>query len=529
MIKVTNISLKPDYKEKDLLKAISKKISCKETDISSYEILRKSIDARKKDNIKYIIHASVNLKNENKVLRNNKKNSNISLYSPYVYKIPEKTELPNRPVVVGFGPAGIFSAYILALSGQRPIVLERGADVDTRSRDIENFIKNRKLSTESNVQFGEGGAGTFSDGKLNSGINDPRIKFVLETFVKFGAPENILYDAKPHVGTDILKIVIKNIRNEIISLGGEVIFNAKMIDFSVKNNELQSVVYLKNSSEITIETSNCILACGHSARDIFSLLYEKKFILSQKNFSMGVRIEHLQSDVNENLYGKFASGYNLPPASYKQAVHLKNSRGVYTFCMCPGGYVVASSSEENHLVINGMSYSKRDGVNANSALLVGIEPQDLKSDNPLEGLNFQKNIEKSAFIAGGGDYSAPVVKVGDFLKKQNSTGFSKVIPTYPIGTNFALPDSYFPEFITESLRGGICEIGKKFPVFNDSEAVITGAETRSTSPVRINRLENGETPTASGIYPCGEGAGYAGGIMSAAVDGIKCAEKMLLS
>lgn len=524
MIKISNISISVDYSDSELMKKISKKLKCSEKEIKSFFLLKKSIDARKKNDIKFILTVAVKCFDEKKILKKNLKEKNISEYIPFDYKIPKAKKLEKSPVIAGFGPAGIFAAYILALGGHCPVVLERGSDVDRRIEDIEFFNKTGILKPESNVQFGEGGAGTFSDGKLNTGINDERIKFVLETFVKFGAAENILYDAKPHVGTDVLRKVIKNIRNEIISLGGEIKFNSKFYGFSEKNGRISAVKYISENKEYEVETDNFILSTGHSARDVFRLLKDKNFVLSQKNFSMGVRIEHLQKDINKAMFGYFSENKNIIPAAYKQAVHLKNGRGVYTFCMCPGGYVVASASENGRLVTNGMSYSKRDGINANSALLVGIDPKDLKSEDVLAGVYLQEKTEELAFTAGGSDYKAPVIKTGDFLNKKCTDSFGKVLPTYPIGTRFAEPENYLPEFITESLREGIVEIGKKMKGFDSYDSVLTGVESRSTSPVRIERDEKRQALTLKGFYPCGEGAGYAGGIMSAAVDGIKCAE-----
>ena len=429
MIKISNISISVDYSDSELMKKISKKLKCSEKEIKSFFLLKKSIDARKKNDIKFILTVALKCFDEKKILKKNLKEKNISEYIPFDYKIPKAKKLEKSPVIAGFGPAGIFAAYILALGGHCPVVLERGSDVDRRIEDIEFFNKTGILKPESNVQFGEGGAGTFSDGKLNTGINDERIKFVLETFVKFGAAENILYDAKPHVGTDVLRKVIKNIRNEIISLGGEIKFNSKFYGFSEKNGRISAVKYISENKEYEVETDNFILSTGHSARDVFRLLKDKNFVLSQKNFSMGVRIEHLQKDINKAMFGEFFENKNIIPAAYKQAVHLKNGRGVYTFCMCPGGYVVASASENGRLVTNGMSYSKRDGINANSALLVGIDPKDLKSEDVLAGIYLQEKTEELAFKAGGSDYKAPAIKTGDYLNKKCTHSFGKVLPT----------------------------------------------------------------------------------------------------
>lgn len=527
MIKVTDISVPLGYNDKILKKYAARKLHCREAEIKTINIIRKSIDARKKDNIRFTVTAVMSLKNEERILQANKGSSKVTEFIPYKYQLPPRKKLSSRPVVVGFGPAGIFASYILSLAGENPIVLERGADADQRTKDIEKFWNKRILNTESNIQFGEGGAGTFSDGKLNTGINDKRIRFVLETFVKFGADEKILTDSRPHVGTDVLRVVVKNIRKEIISLGGEVIFNAKFTDMIQSGSRIKAVKYIKENVEKTIETDICILAAGHSARDTLRMISAKGILLSQKNFSVGVRIEHLQKDINKSLYGRYAENKEIIPASYKHAVHLKNGRTMYTFCMCPGGIVTASSSEEKRIVTNGMSYSGRAGVNANSAILVGIGPGDLKSSDPFAGIHFQEDIESRAFAAGGYSYNAPVIRVGDFLNNEESKEFGKVLPTYPIGTSFASPDRYLPRGITDTLRCGIIETGKKIEGFDDADAILTGVESRSTSPVRIERDGRGEAVGVFGLYPCGEGAGYAGGIMSASVDGIKCAEKII--
>lgn len=508
----------------------AKKLRIKPEDVKTVKCLKKSVDARKKNNICFVYILAVSVKNEKSVLKRFKDNPHISEYIPFNYTEPTVISFQERPVVIGFGPAGMFSAFLLAKAGLKPIVLERGDSAKDRKEKVDLFRNTGKLDTESNIQFGEGGAGTFSDGKLNTGINDPRIKYVLETFVKHGAPEDILYSAKPHIGTDYLINVVQNIRKTIEELGGEVFFGAKFTDFSATSeNVLRSIHYIKNGEEHIIETSKCILATGHSARDVFRMMKSKNISISAKNFAMGVRIEHLQEDLNRCMYGNNFYNKNLPPSDYKLAVHLPNSHSLYTFCMCPGGEVVASSSEENRLVVNGMSYHARNGVNANSALLVGISPEFLKSDDPLAGMILQEKLEERAFHSGGGTYKAPVCLVGDFLENRNSVGFGKIKPTYIPGVKFASPDEYLPDFMTDTLRKGISAMGRKISLFNDPEAVLTGIESRSSSPVRIVRNSNYQSVTLSGLYPCGEGAGYAGGITSAAVDGLKCAESLISS
>ncbi len=528
MIKISNINIPLDQADTPLVCIAARKLRIKQEDIKSVKLLKKSVDARKKNAIQLVYALAVEAKNEKAILKRFEKQSNISLYKPFKYVIPTVPPTSERPVIVGFGPAGMFAALILAKAGLRPIVLERGKPAVERLESVDLFRKTGKLDTESNIQFGEGGAGTFSDGKLNTGVNDPRIAYVLETFVEHGAPEDILYNAKPHIGTDFLINVVQNIRRTIIECGGDVVFNAKFCSYEVDvNGCLSSVLYLKDSKVHTISTNKCILATGHSARDVFRMLKENNVELVQKSFAMGVRIEHLQTELNRCMYGENAGHSALNAADYKIAVHLPNGRSLYTFCMCPGGEVVASASEEGRLVVNGMSCHARDGVNANSALLVGITPEDFGSDDPLAGMYFQEKLEESAFSAGGGNYKAPVCLVGDFLNGKLSTAFGKVYPTYTPGTTFAMPDKYFPKFMVETLRLGIPEMAKKLSLFSDSDAVLTGIESRSSSPVRIVRDESYQSVSVKGLYPCGEGAGYAGGITSAAVDGIKCAEALI--
>ena len=516
MIIVNNIKIPLDTDLSDVFSIVSSKLKISKQDIISAKLYRKSVDARDKRDVHFVVSIIAKLKNEAQILKRNK-NAAIFNKKEYVW---QKAESDIRPVVIGFGPAGMFAALTLARAGLKPIVYERGADVDTRTADVEKFFAGGKLNPESNVQFGEGGAGTFSDGKLNSGIKDIRCRTVLEVFHQFGAQKDILIDAKPHIGTDVLKTVVKNLRHEIISLGGEVNFNSRLDGIFFEGNKLAEISV--NGKKMPCEY--LCLCIGHSARDTFKMLYEKGLEITRKPFAMGVRIEHLQSEINKALYGEFASHKALKAADYKLAVHLQNGRGVYTFCMCPGGEVINASSEIGGIAVNGMSNSRRDGVNANSALLVGVNPEDLEGDNVFAGCELQAKIEQKAYWVGNG--AVPITTVGNFVFDKKAE-IGSVKPTVKPDFVFADLREIYPSFITDSLKDGIIEMDKKIHGFACDDAILTAPETRSSSPVRIVRNEAGESTNFSGIYPCGEGAGYAGGIMSAAVDGIKSAEKII--
>ena len=509
-----HIPLNADFSDLKLFAA--KELKTEINNIKNASVYRKSVDARKKTDVHFCCSLAVNLySGEEKAVKRCRK---AKLFEEKRYEFIRARFKPlNRPVVVGFGPAGMFAALTLSRAGLRPIVIERGADVDKRSLDVEKFLSGGPLDPESNVQFGEGGAGTFSDGKLNTGIKDPRCREILSLFVAFGAPENILTDAKPHIGTDILKTAVKNLRKEIENCGGEIRFGSKLQDINISNGAVKSITV--NDEEI--KTDSVFLAIGHSARDTFKMLKSKGVFMTRKPFAMGVRIEHLQSDINRALYGEFADDPALCAADYKLSAHLDNNRSVYTFCMCPGGEVINASSENKGIAVNGMSYSKRDGVNANSALLVGISPDDLEGDDPLEGCILQRSIEQKAYAFKNG--SVPITTVGNLVyNKEQKLG--KIKPT--VRPDFAFCDirKILPDFITDSIAQAIKIFARKIEGFDCDDAVITLPETRSSSPVRIVRDENGESTSARGLYPCGEGAGYAGGIMSAAADGMRQAE-----
>ena len=515
MILLNNLKLPLDTDFGDLKSVVENMLKIKANAVTLY---KKSVDARRKNDVHFCCSVLIDTKNEQALLKKNK-NAQIFTKKEYVWQkcniAPE-----SRPVVVGFGPCGIFCAYTLAKAGLKPLVIERGADVDTRTKDVNEFLNGGELKENSNVQFGEGGAGTFSDGKLNTGIKDVRCRTVLETFAGFGADRKILTDAKPHIGTDVLSNVVKNIRKEIISLGGEVLFGTKLEAINFENKKIISVT--ANGKEILCDT--VVLATGHSARDVFSMLKEKGIQMVRKPFSVGVRIEHLQEDINKALYGEFYNHPSLSAADYKLATHLPSGRGVYTFCMCPGGEVINSSSEENSLTVNGMSYSGRDGVNANSALLVGLEPEDFEGDDVLAGCEFQRKIENKAYEILGG--KVPITSVGQFCFGKEFK-ITKVKPTVKPQYAFADFSKIFPQFVTESLKEGILEFDKKIKGFASEAAILTAPETRSSSPVRIVRDEDYQSVSLNGLYPAGEGAGYAGGIMSAAVDGMRVAEQIM--
>lgn len=526
MIRITDLTIPLTYDLESLGDIVAKRLGIERSRIECINVVKRSVDALNKEDIHFNMSVVVRIAgDEDEVILLNK-DKRITKEMELTYIVPQ-IKLLERPIVVGCGPAGIFAALILAEAGARPILLERGLDVDSRRQSVLSFWRTGVLSTTTNVQFGEGGAGTFSDGKLKIGMKDARKMKVLSELVDAGAPPEILYLSKPHIGTDRLNETVKQIRRKIIDLGGEVRFDATVTDILRNGPQVTGVGFVEKGQYTELSTDNVILAIGHSARDTFERLLNSGISMEQKPFAVGVRIEHPQAKIDEIKYGGFAGDPALGAADYRMVVHLQNGRAVYTFCMCPGGTVVAATSEENCLVTNGMSEFKRDGRNANSALLVTIEKKDFGSDHPLAGVAFQRNLEKAAFTAGGRGYKAPVQRLDDFLHNHHTTAFGDVLPTYLPGTKFACVDSYLPDYVTGSLRQAIVEMEEWMPGFAYPDALLTGAETRSSSPVRITRGDSFEAIGLKGLYPCGEGAGYAGGIISAAVDGVRCAEQIL--
>ena len=522
MLIINNVRLPLEYNDEILKQTASKHLKIKATDINTVEIKKISVDARKKNDVHYVATIRVSVSGiESRIL--NKSSNDVTEEKIREYSFTSTKKFIYPPVVVGSGPAGLFAALLLARCGAKPTIIERGECVENRTKTVNTFWEKGILNTNSNVQFGEGGAGTFSDGKLNTGTKDFRAGFILKEFVNHGAPEDILTNAKPHIGTDMLKIAIKGIREEIISLGGTFRFNTRFTDFCTTDGRITSITVEKDGYKETIDTDSVILAIGHSARDTFELLKNKSVCMEQKAFSIGARIEHNRDFVNETQYGRFKD--KLKAADYKMSTHLKDGRGVYTFCMCPGGYVVNASSEEGMLCTNGMSLYARDAENSNSAVLVSVNPKDYDCGDVLDGVKLQRTVEKAAFEKIGG-YLAPVQSVGDFLK---NSGRIKTNTKPSILPGYELTDisPIFPDFISNSLKEGLFALSEKTTLFSDMGAVLTCAETRSSSPVRIVRDENYCSISTKGLYPCGEGAGYAGGIMSAAADGLKVAEKIL--
>jgi len=525
-IRINNITLNIEDPMEVLTARVAKKLEVTTDEILSLKIIKESIDARKKENIKFNYSVEVKLYNEGSIIFKNKDKDIIIEGNSIKEELRRGyTTLSSRPVVIGFGPAGIFAALTLAQNGYKPIVFERGEDIDTRTKTVESFWNgDTDLNLESNVQFGEGGAGAFSDGKLTTRIKDNRCTQVVEAFIKAGAPEEIAYEGKPHIGTDVLKGVVKKIREEIINLGGEVYFNSKLERVKVKNGKLNSIIVSGN--EISCEA--LVLSIGHSSRDTYEMLNSQGIFMEPKAFAIGVRVEHPQGLINQSQYGKFADHPRLKAADYKLAHQSTDlGRGIYSFCMCPGGMVVAAASEEKRLVTNGMSYHARDLQNANSALVVTVGPEDFCGDSPLKGMDFQRHYESLAYNLGGGDYKAPIQLVGDFLKDKKSNRIGSVTPSYKPGYEFKELKEALPNYVVKGLKEGIHKFDTRIKGYAMRDAILTGIETRTSAPVRIIRNEDLQSISAKGLYPTGEGAGFAGGIISAAVDGIKVAEKII--
>ena len=530
MIRINQMKLNIAHTPADLERKILKTLRIKREDLQDFQIRRQSIDARKKPDLYYVYSVDVTVKDEAKV-KKSVKSGQVQFQvkqDAYHFETTGTKQLSHRPVIIGTGPAGLFCGYMLASHGYRPILLERGADVEQRTKDVETFWKSGKLDPVSNVQFGEGGAGTFSDGKLNTLVKDKfgRNHEVLRIFVKHGAPESITYQSKPHIGTDVLSAVVKKMREYICEKGGEVRFHSQVTDIQTVSDNGETIlrkleVYdSEKKATYLLDTALAVLAIGHSARDTFSMLYHHGLPMQPKAFAVGVRMEHPQEMINQDQYGKNYPS-SLPAAPYKLTANLANGRGVYTFCMCPGGYVVNASSEEHRLAVNGMSYSRRDGQNANTAVIVTVTPEDFGSAHPLAGIEFQRKLEEAAYREGDGN--VPVQLFGDFCENRTTEQLGAVIPQIKGMYTFANVRNIFPEIIADSLEEGILAFDHKLPGYARYDAVVSGVESRTSSPVRIVRDQSLQSEIR-GIYPCGEGAGYAGGITSAAMDGIKVAE-----
>ena len=526
MLRLINLSVPLDFTETSLKSLLLRKTGLNDAQLLRFTVVRKSVDARDKSDVHFVLSVDMEVNDEKTAL---KKCKQFEPVKPVRQTVLPKPAFSRRPVVVGAGPAGLFAALTLARAGAAPVLIERGRSVTERTNDVAAMAKDGILDPESNVQFGEGGAGAFSDGKLTCGIKSPYLRDVLQTFVDHGAPEEILILQKPHIGTDRLKGVVASIREEIISLGGTVMFETRLESLIIRRNHVEGIVTLSHGVRNEILTDHVLLAIGHSARDTVETLFGQGVRMIQKPFAVGVRIEHPQAMINRSQYGKFAGHPALGAADYKLCVHTPDGRGVYTFCMCPGGEIIAAASEPERVAVNGMSYHARAGANANSALLVGVKPEDFGSDHPLAGFAFQRKIESAAYHAAGGGYRAPAQRVEDFLSRRATVRFGDVIPTYRPGVVPVDLHEILPDFVAEDLHAGIEGMDRYLRGFAMPDAVMTAPETRSSSPVRMNRDAALQAEDLRGLYPVGEGAGYAGGIVSAAVDGITVARAVLES
>ena len=523
MLRIDGIKCTPDAPQEALYARCARILHTAPKNILSLTLLRRSVDAR--DGLQLVYSVAAALTDEDAVLRRCRR-KNVSRYVPETYALPPAVQCPLPPVVVGAGPAGLFAAFVLASCGMRPILLERGRPVEQRAKDVEHFFRSGILDPESNVQFGEGGAGAFSDGKLNTGTKDLRHRFILEQLAACGAPDTILYDAKPHVGTDKLHIALLNLRKKLLDADADIRFGHKLAGLETENGVLTAIRVSGPDGAYSLPCRQLVLALGHSARDTVEALYDQGLHMEQKPFAMGVRIEHRQADIDAVQYGEYAGHPALGAAAYKLACHTSGGRGVFSFCVCPGGEVVAAASEVGRVATNGMSEYARAKENINGALLVSTTPEDFPGSHPLAGIELQRQLETASYALAGGGYLAPCQRVEDFLLHRPSAGCGKVHPSYRPGVIYTDLHRCLPRYITDALEEALPVLGRKLPGYDDPDALLTAVESRSSAPVRIPRDEQYQA-NIRGIYPCGEGAGYAGGILSAAADGMRCAEKIV--